>query len=250
MTNTSFQPQEGEDQFVSLAQTAALQAQEAQASAEAAQALAETALANINTSLAGFLPLGGGTLTGALTLSDAEINPLDAATREFVTNTVDAAVTSVMASLSDFLPLTGGTLTDALTLSGNEDGPLDAATRAFVTQSFAEAAPYDLGIFFNGIPGADEDLFRFVAVRDFVIFADPTSAVAVAQVAPTAAYTISLQLNEVEVGTIDFTAGSLTGALTLTTDASFTVGDTLDLVGRTVPDTTIEDIQITITGNV
>ena len=72
---------------------------------------------------ANYLPLGGGTLTGALLLAADPGAALGAATKQYVDGKVSAA---------PFLPLAGGTLTGLVTLSGPPTVPLHAATKAYV----------------------------------------------------------------------------------------------------------------------
>ena len=69
-----------------------------------------------------YLPLTGGTLTGALILAADPGAALGAATKQYVDGKVTAA---------PFLPLAGGTLTGKLTLSGPPTNALDAATKAY-----------------------------------------------------------------------------------------------------------------------
>jgi len=70
-----------------------------------------------------FLPLAGGTLTGALTLNADPGAALGAATKQYVDGKVSAA---------PFLPLAGGTMLAPITLSGPPTIPLHAATKAYV----------------------------------------------------------------------------------------------------------------------
>ena len=78
------------------------------------------------TDLATYLPLVGGTLTGALVLAADPGAPLGAATKQYVDGKFAVAGNGV------FLPLTGGTLTGLVTLSGPPSAPLHAATKAYV----------------------------------------------------------------------------------------------------------------------
>ena len=70
-----------------------------------------------------YLPITGGTLTGALTLNADPGAALGAATKQYVDGKVSAA---------PFLPIAGGTLTGLVTLSGPPVIPLHAATKAYV----------------------------------------------------------------------------------------------------------------------
>ena len=70
-----------------------------------------------------YLPIAGGTLTGALVLAADPGAALGAATKQYVDGKVTAA---------PFLPIAGGTLTGPVTLSGPPTIPLHAATKAYV----------------------------------------------------------------------------------------------------------------------
>jgi hypothetical protein len=100
--------------------------------------------------LAGYLPIGGGTLTGALTLAGAPTAANHAATKAYVDarlplagGTMTGALTlagaptasdhaATKAYVDDRLPLAGGTLTGALTLPGAPTANDHAATKAYV----------------------------------------------------------------------------------------------------------------------
>ena len=70
-----------------------------------------------------YLPVAGGTLTGALILAADPGAALGAATKQYVDGKVTAA---------PFLPIAGGTLTGKLTLAGPPSAALDAVTKAYV----------------------------------------------------------------------------------------------------------------------
>ena len=70
-----------------------------------------------------FLPLVGGTLTGALTLAADPGAALGAATKQYVDGKVTAA---------PYLPIAGGTMAGMLTLAGPPTNPTHAATKAYV----------------------------------------------------------------------------------------------------------------------
>jgi hypothetical protein len=75
-----------------------------------------------------YLQLGGGTLTGALTLSGDPVSDLQAATKQYVDNNAGGGGPSG----GPYLPLSGGTLSGALTLSGDPSEALEAATKQYV----------------------------------------------------------------------------------------------------------------------
>ena len=97
------------------------------------KAYVDSAIATVT---GGYLPLTGGTLTGALTLSGAPTANLQAATKLYVDNIASAAA-------STYLPFTGGTLTGALTLAGAPVSNLQAATKLYVDSNTSNKQPLD-----------------------------------------------------------------------------------------------------------
>lgn len=81
--------------------------------------------------LSGYLPLGGGTMTGPLILSRDPVDPMEAATRQFVLAQAGGAS----------LLLTGGTLTGPLVLPGDPSNPLEAAPKQYVDAQDALLLP-------------------------------------------------------------------------------------------------------------
>lgn len=88
---------------------------------------ASTTLANF---AAGVLPLAGGRLNGALTLSSDPAAPLQAATKQYVD-----------ASLASALPNAGGTLSGALNLAADPTAPMQATTKQYVDRQTAASLP-------------------------------------------------------------------------------------------------------------
>jgi hypothetical protein len=84
--------------------------------------------AQVTASLAAYLPLLGGTLVGALTLSADPTNNLGAATKQYV----DAGVASAEGVANTMVPLAGGTMTGLLILSAPPTANLGAATKGYV----------------------------------------------------------------------------------------------------------------------
>lgn len=129
-----------------------------------------TDLASINATLAAKLDSAGDTMTGALVLSGDPINPLEAATKQYVDNTtvaldgsrvltglldlggfIPGAAHAISKSYADsnYLSLGGGTLTGFLTLNADPLDPLEAATKQYVDTAISNVQNGVL----NSVPG-------------------------------------------------------------------------------------------------
>lgn len=86
----------------------------------------------VNSSLNNYLPLSGGTLTGALTLNGNPSQDNQAANKAYVDSQI-SGLSSV------YLPLSGGTLTGPLVLSGNPAQNNQAANKQYVDDTIAGA---------------------------------------------------------------------------------------------------------------
>lgn len=86
----------------------------------------------VNTSLNNYLPLSGGTLTGALTLNGNPSQDNQAANKAYVDSQI-SGLSSV------YLSLSGGTLTGPLVLSGNPAQNNQAANKQYVDDTIAGA---------------------------------------------------------------------------------------------------------------
>ena len=86
----------------------------------------------VNSSLNNYLPLSGGTLTGALTLNGNPSQGNHAANKAYVDSQI-SGLSSV------YVPLSGGTLTGPLVLSGNPTQGNQAANKQYVDDTLADA---------------------------------------------------------------------------------------------------------------
>lgn len=96
----------------------------------------------VNSSLSNYLPLSGGTLTGALTLNGNPSQDNHAANKAYVDSQI-SGLSSV------YVPLSGGTLTGPLVLSGNPTQSNQAANKQYVDDTLADAV--------GGITGFEVD---------------------------------------------------------------------------------------------
>jgi hypothetical protein len=86
-----------------------------------------------------YLPLAGGAMTGALSLSGAPTSASHAATKAYVDGAVSPYLTSALATTT-YLPLAGGSLSGALTLPGAPTAANHAATKAYVDTAVGTVA--------------------------------------------------------------------------------------------------------------
>jgi hypothetical protein len=163
------------------------------------------------------LALGGGTLTGVLTLASDPSASLQAATKQYV----DAQVATA-------LPKAGGTITGPLTLAASPTGALQAATKQYVDTQIAGTLLKSGGALTGALTlAADPTTALQAATKQYVdkrvlrtgdtltgplvLAADPTSALQAA----TKGYV------DTQVATaLPKAGGALTGALTLAADPS------------------------------
>lgn len=109
---------------------------------------------------------------------------------------------------------------------------------------------YDIELFIKGPPIDGEISAQLVALRPFTIPVGATGSVAAARVglpSGEAGGSFSLQRNDVEFGTVDFTDVGNTGAFTVAAQTDFAVGDRMTIVNPTLGSPTgggIEDVTI------
>lgn len=258
-----------DDEFVSRAEQAAQLAEDAAAAAAAAQAAAEQALADTLAALAAqelgdhadttFTAPGTGQVvkrSGNIWVNDFiafnELLDVDiggAADGTSIIKTGGVYIPYVPVDGANFLLLAGGTMTGPLILAGDPTLAPEAATKSYVDNAVGGVSPYDIAAYFDGLPTADEDIFKFVAVRNYYLESGLTSSVAVSNVSATAQTDFDIRKNGVSIGTIRFAAAASTASFIFAANVNFVSGDTLEVVAPTTPDVTLEDISITLVGN-
>lgn len=109
---------------------------------------------------------------------------------------------------------------------------------------------YDIALNVYGQPNSADDLLAsFTAPRGITI-AQGASGVASCNTAPAAALTLLLKVNGAQIGTVYFAMGSTTGTINFTSAVNLTAGQILTLYNSASPDSSIQDIAITIAGSV
>ena len=270
MSNASQVGGVADDVFISRAETAAQLAEQASADAAAAQAAAEAARdttlaalaaqvmndhADVNApspSVGSFLRyIGGNWIDSVAVMADLDNVDDTGITVGQVLAWNDVASEyqpQDVAAISGALRLTGGTLTGSLILDADPVVALEAATKAYVDAQFSTSAPYDIGVFFDGVPSDGDDILRFVSVRDYWLAQDLPTSAAVARVAATAQTDFDIQRNGVSIGTIRWAAAATTATFIFAANVQFNADDTLEIIAPTPADSTLEDLQITLVG--
>lgn len=106
---------------------------------------------------------------------------------------------------------------------------------------------FDIFAYAQGLPGDSEEFTRLIASRTFVLPAGATQSQARLRQAPTAGnFVVSIQKNGVQVGTITFASGAVTGVFAVAGDTTFVAGDLLVLKAPTITNTSVRDVSITL----
>lgn len=118
-----------------------------------------------------------------------------------------------------------------------------------VSKSAGTTAPYDIGLFVNGLPVDNDEVMKFVVTRAFSLADDFAGSQGQAGVNPTAAATFTVKHNGATIGTVAISTG---GVFTFATSGSgtedFVAGDRLSVTNPTPQDATLSDVGITFAG--
>jgi len=106
----------------------------------------------------------------------------------------------------------------------------------------------DVSLFVQGAPTDLEKLATFIATKAFTLPASLVGSAAYAEVTATASALISVLVNDVSKGTIDFAIGTAVATFTFASLVTVAIGDRVQLVGQTTADATLADISITLRG--
>lgn len=208
------------------------------------------------------VPLAGGTMTGLLTLSGDPTQDLEAATKQYVDDLVEATDDR----LDNYLPLAGGTMTGPINTSGLPTADAHAASKAYVDQAIAAQAlfqgPWDAD---NNDPDLDDPVHHVNGYSWLVQTPDPTQPFTITATIPgLTGLTVyngdtviwsdaqneffhvpgsSLSLQEAQGMFLPFTGGALAGP------GNLTIAGTLGVTGATTVSTVSATGNITTTAD-
>jgi hypothetical protein len=154
------------------------------------------------------LAITGGTLTGVLILSADPVNTLDAATKQYVDNSINNGLAG-----SGFLPLSGGTMTGPLLLAADPTVNLGTSTKQYVDNKGATIAPL-----MNGTAAAGVNT---TYSRSDHTHPSDTSRYPISN---PAGYQTSAQVTASLASYLPLVGGTLSGALVLNADPTVNLG--------------------------
>lgn len=122
---------------------------------------------------------------------------------------------------------------------------------AKIIMDLGEAWPYDMPMFYKGIPTNGGLMARINIVRNASLPQDLVGSRATAEIAATEATTLFIKrgtdlASATTIGTITFAAGSKIGTFVFAAEVTLTTADTLYLVNAIAADTTLADISVTL----
>ena len=118
------------------------------------------------------------------------------------------------------------------------------------TNAGAVVLPYEAGYYFEGIVLAANALRSLHVTTQDVTFSSGVASEAYANVVSTAEQIYDLQKNTVSFGSVTFAIGTNIGTVTISSSTSFIKGDRLEVLGPALPDGTLDEIAITLTGSI
>ena len=109
-------------------------------------------------------------------------------------------------------------------------------------------APYDIGMYLPGQPGAGATLLQLVATRAFTLPAGLTGSQGYAAAAPTAQADLDIQKNGASIGTITFGASDNAATFVFASEITFAAGDRLTVLAPGSQDVSLADVSLTFKG--
>lgn len=174
-----------------------------------------------------------GTQTGLTTLT-----VLSSQKKMFLVSNLDNAFDLDVVKGATTITVVGGT-SQVFYSDGTTDGLVE-----FVPEA-QQVIPV-ISWFAEGVYGALEIVSTVVASTAMTLPANLVSSQAYAEVAPTGAVSITIKLNGVSIGTIDFAAAANAGTFTFTTEQALIAGDVLTFEAPGGVDGTFADVSVTI----
>lgn len=111
------------------------------------------------------------------------------------------------------------------------------------------AAPFDVGVTYNGLPGASAVLLRLPLARAVTFPTGLAGSRGVAGTAPITTATFDIRRNGAPFGTMTFAAGSTAATFAATSATAFAAGDILSMTAPATPDGALSDIGSVLSGS-
>ena len=155
-----------------------------------------------------------------------------------VTGAVTVNTTGFTAGLIPLYAVVTGTST--VTSYTDERSYAPSALTAVGTQ------PYDLLMYFPGVPTNNQVMGRIIIPRAITLPASLTGSYASSIVAATGATTLTIAKNGSSIGTVNFGAGSASATFTFASAVSFVAGNILTLTNQSTADATLAGVSVTL----
>lgn len=139
----------------------------------------------------------------------------------------------------------GGSITDPVFFFKLTDGNSWSDPVLFRGQRGGDR--YDIFNFDNAKPSAAEELLSIIFTTEVTFLEDFLGSIAVARDASTGTAVYKIKKNDVEIGTITFTASD-DGVFALASETTVSVGDRLSLIAPNPQDATLARVTISVVG--
>lgn len=211
-----------------------------------------------------YVEKAGSVMTGYLMLHSDPVNPLHAATKQYVDQV--AATKANLNHTHNYVSKTGDSMSGFLTLHADPVDNMHAVTKQYVDQIAAgntiESIPYDISFFVAGNPlDTNSRVGGFISTRTIYIDESLGNSVAYAGTPPATNLEYKVYLNQDNFNDpytypmlrIYFYAGQRAGTIEVHPDYTtrpimINPGDRLSLVTASAADNSIADIMVTIEG--
>lgn len=171
--------------------------------------------------------------TVALTASTTNYLMADAATGAVTVNTTGFSAGKIPL----YLVVTGATTVTSYT---------DERSYAPAALLSPGSTPYDLLMFFPGVPTANQVMGRIIVPRAITLPSGLTGSYGSSITSAAAATTLTLAKNGTSIGTVNFASGSATATFTFSSSVSFTAGNVLTLTNQSPADSALANVSLTL----
>jgi len=139
-----------------------------------------------------------------------------------------------------------GTIADAIDIRGPQGVKGDQGIQGNPGPDPINAADITVNIF--GKMNNNQKVLKQIVVRSFTLPSGLTHSNFVADVASSAAYTLTLYKNGASIGTLSWSAGGTVPAVTFASAVTFAEDDIFTITGQSVADATLADISLNFYG--